>query len=142
MEIEALVYLQELLGQQHEYGESVHGRLDMWISVSFAVIAITYIAPERLTPLIATLIVVLYSAFTVHTFTVVLADMNIAAATLETAKDFAALNGIENKSLEARVEAEKQSGMLISSVFMIGLLVGTIGYVLYIALQNYRGEST
>ena len=80
MEVQAYDIIVELISQSHQFGESVADSIELWISVSFAVIGAAYFAPDRMNPLVATFLVAIYMAFTAHTFASTSADIRASQA--------------------------------------------------------------
>ena len=57
-----------LIDFRHSLGESVLSQIQFWAGVSYAILAITFLAPERLTIGATALLVSLYIAFSRVTF--------------------------------------------------------------------------
>jgi hypothetical protein len=57
METEVYDVVVELISQSHIFGEAIAVRVQWWIGVSFAFIATSHFAPDRLRPVVAAFLV-------------------------------------------------------------------------------------
>lgn len=145
MDVESYDIVVELISQSHQFGESIAESIELWISVSFAVIGAAYFAPDRLNPLVATFLVAIYVAFTAHTFASTDADIRAAQAANADAKRIAVERGLQLDVLDIRASgdpADTQGSPLASRVFVFGLFFGTLGFVSFTSFQTYRKGST
>ncbi len=144
MDVESYDIVVELISQSHHFGESIADSIELWISVSFAVIGAAYFAPDRLNLFVATFLVAIYAAFTAHTFASTDADIRAAQAATADAKRIAIERDIELAVLDIRASgdpADTQGSPLASRVFVLGLFFGTLGFVSITCFQNHRRGS-
>jgi hypothetical protein len=140
MDMEAYAVVVDLLSQVHAYGESVAGKLELWISISSGLIVMAYFAPDRMKPGVVSLILVAYSLFSAFIVTNIGDDMGLRRAALEDAKRIVALSEVKSATLEYRLnDAQSGSGSTSSGgLFVLALFLGTNGYVARTAYQTHR----
>ena len=138
-EYEAFDVSIQLLGFNHELGEAINSRIEFWSGVSFGLIALAYIAPEKLSWGISILLLVIYSLFSISLFQDIAFDMEtVFAITRDT------LSILESNSLSFETARQKVSPWLdddftlsraVSNLYLPGLFFGTIGYL---GVTTYR----
>jgi len=145
MDIDSYDVVVELLSQSHQFGESIADSIELWISVSFAVIGAAYFAPHRLSPLVAAFLIAIYIAFTAHTFASTDADIRASQAAILDAKRIASERDIQMEVLDLRGSgnpADTQGSPLASRIFVLGLFLGVLGFVSVTCYQTYRKGSS
>ena len=141
MDPEIYSVILELLAQSHDFGESLAGSVELWISVSFAMIGAAYFAPDRLNVFVATFLIVIYVAFSIHTFGSTDADARASQAALNDAKRIAAQHEIKLDLLDLRGSDDpgsKSGPVLASDIFIWGLFLGVVGFVGITSFKSYR----
>lgn len=141
MEVEAYDVVVELIALGHQFGESIADSIELWISISFAVIGAAYFAPERLNVFLTTFLLALYIAFTAHTFGSVGADVRGGEAAVADAQRVAEARGLHLELLELRGSGkpeDRQGSPVASQVFILGLFAGVLGFVGFTCFNNYR----
>lgn len=144
MDIEAYDAVIDLLGQSHQYGDSIAAGIQIWVSVSFAVIGAAYFAPERLGLVVVLFVLAIYVAFTAHTFALIDTDVRASAAALADAERLASIRGLELELLSLRTSpdpVDRSGSPLASQVFIFGLFFGVIGFVIGTSFEHYRKKS-
>jgi hypothetical protein len=125
----------------HNLGESALSQVQFWAAVSYALLAITFLAPEKLTIGATALLITLYVAFSTNTFTNIGFDIDTSVATRVDAQAI-----LEEKGLSLEVLQEKQrsftdeglsSARRLTTLYIPGLILGTIGYILFICRREY-----
>lgn len=141
MDADILESILELLAQSHDFGESISDSIELWISVSFALIGAAFFAPDRLNVFVATFLIVIYAAFTLHTFGSVDADVKASQAALSDAKRIAAEQAVQLDLLDLRASNDPEArggSQIASNVFVIGLAFGVIGFVALTCVKTHR----
>jgi hypothetical protein len=138
-EVEVGTLIIEQVALAHSFGEAVWGRIDRWISVSFGLILLGYFAPERLRPGITALIVGLYVLFSVHVALNANSDMELAGAVLKDAQSLAMTQGIKLDIFAAYGEPGNL-GYLSMGIFLVGLFLGTVGFLISACVTTYRNR--
>lgn len=140
MDMEAYAVVVDLLSQVHAYGESVAAKLELLISVSSGLIVMAYFAPERMKPVVVSLILVTYALFIAFMLTNMRDDVGLRNAALHDAKTIVELSEIKSATLEYRLTDAQSGGGSTSSArwFVYALIVGTSGYVVFTAYQTSR----
>lgn len=129
MDAEAYQAIVDLLGQAHNFGESISDKMELWISISSGLIVMAYFAPDRLTPGIAAFVLSLYIAFSVFVFSNIAADADLSRAAIDDASRVAAEFRIESSELRYRLERGGRGSNQAAMLFLVGLFFGTIWYV-------------
>jgi hypothetical protein len=141
MEVESYDVIVELMSQSHNFGESIADKVELWISVSFALIASAYFAPDRMGPIVASFLVVLYIAFTAHTFANTDADVRASQAALRDASRIAEEREIHLELLELRASDDPSStkgSPIASNIFVFGLFLGVLTFVGYTSFRTWK----
>ncbi len=132
MDIEALNAVMDLLNQTHEFGESIWSRIEFWTGISFGMIALAYIAPNRLTPATTVLVVLLYIGFSVSVVSNIQTDLERAEVYGRDAVALAEEKNIKTGAVELTRQYMISGGSKLeafSFIYIPGLLLGTIGYL-------------
>ncbi len=140
MDIDAYQLVVNLLTQAHYFGESIAVKIEFWISISSGLIVMAYLAPNRLKPGIASLVLAIYIAFSLYIFANIEADMDLVAAALADAAKVAAQFKIESKELQYRLEFGGAGSNLAATFFMVGLFLGTCWFVSFTAYQTHKKD--
>lgn len=140
MDIEAYAVVVELLGQAHAHGEAIASKLELWIGVSSGLIVMAYFAPERMRVSITVLVLSLYIAFSAFVFTNVTEDMQMSRRAVADAEMIASQHNLGSSLLEFRTSEQGSGETLAFAVVAVGLLFGTIGYLIATCVQNWRAN--
>jgi Ca2+/Na+ antiporter len=99
---------------QHSLGEAVLLQIQFWVGTSFAFIAMTFIAPERLTRGVAVFLLAIYVSFTAATYMNSQSDLTLAKSSYQQSEKLLAENGNATFTLRtpATIEQFKLSAML------------------------------
>ena len=139
-EYEAYDLALNLIDFGHTLGESTLVQIQFWVGVSYAFLAITLIAPEKLTVGTTALLLALYISFTAHTFTNVGFDLDTAAATRLDASKVLEDKGLSLDLVAQKLRMDTDSGLYTarnaSAIFIPGLFLGTIGYVVFVCRRE------
>ncbi len=141
MDLEAYNLLLELHIYAGELGESIWSRIEFWSGISFGTIALAYLAPNRLTPPITTLIVSLYILFSFSLFSNVQSDLEKITVLVA---DFTKI--AEQYDIEAEIVAQSGVGPpsladSISILYIPGLLFSTIGFLILTAYKTRKRKN-
>jgi hypothetical protein len=140
-EAEAVSLVLEYLELVHTYGEAIWNRIDLWVGVSFGMILLGYFAPERLQTGITGLILSLYALFSITLFSNVTGDTEKADAALFDAFAIAESHGLDLRILAAYTDPRGDE-FYTSVLFLIGLFVGTIWFLIATCVKNVRDRSS
>ena len=141
-EYEAYALVLEQLAQAHALGESIWGRIDLWIGLSSGIVVLAYFAPDRLTKSLTFLILTLYFLATIVIGLNILTDNALLDAIFRDAILLATSNGIVVEALEERLAADSINTLttIAMAAFFLGLLMGASGYVLQMCRRNYESS--
>ncbi len=118
-----------LQAYQHSLGESVLLQIQFWVGISFAFIAMTFIAPERLTRGVAVFLLAIYVSFTAATYLNSQSDLISAKFSFQQSEKLLAEN--ENITFKLRAPAANQQfklSAMLSAFYLPGLFIGVIIY--------------
>lgn len=143
MDAQAYDVVVALIAQGHVFGEAITARLQWWVGISFALIATAHFAPERLKPTVAAFLLAIYVAFSAHTFSNMDADIRAAQASMRDATRIADARGLQLDLLDLRASddpLDTRGATWASRIFIGGLGVGTIGFVLLTSFRTFRNR--
>ncbi len=142
-EFEAQSLILEYLTIHHGYGEAIWGRIDLWTGVSSGLIIMAYFAPHKLTKPLTSLILGLYIAMTALAFLNALSDFMASTELFLDAVALAESQDIVSRALLFKTTdgAILNVSLTAGIIFIVGLFIGTIGYVTSMCLKNYKGMS-
>lgn len=125
----------------HIHGESVLEQLRFWASISYGLLALTFIAPQRLTVGASALLLILYVSFSSSTMINMKADLDAGNASVADASDILAENQLSLNSMKKKstsiYNGESRFLIRISIIYVPGLFLGTIGYLLISTRREY-----
>lgn len=124
-----------LIDFRHSLGESVLSQIQFWAGVSYAILAITFLAPERLTLGATALLVTLYIAFSASTIGNSIVDLETAIASTVDAREILKDSGLSLEVVQKERRVSWESALIV--IYVLGLLLGTIGYVLFVCRREY-----
>jgi hypothetical protein len=128
----------------HNLGESALSQIQFWAGVSYAVLAITFLAPEKVTIGTTALLITLYIAFSANTFTNMGFDMDTAVASRLDAQAILKDNGLSLEILQEKQRVETDAELSLArgliAIYVPGLFLGTIGYILFICRREYGAK--
>ena len=132
-EYEAYDLAVQLLGFVHELGEAIQSRIEFWSGVSYGLIALAYIAPNKLTFGVTSFLLALYTAFTISTVQNVGFDMDTAAAGRRDAMQLVENHDLIIEAVTEKARPDRDWGFAVlryaSSLYVPGLFFGAIGYI-------------
>ncbi len=140
MDLSAYELILELLSQSHTYGESAADKIELWISASFALIAMAYLAPDRLSLGTTALVSGIYVAFSAWLFTNISADLELSQVGLADARALAEEYAIESQHLTYRLTEGDTGSRIFGLISQIGLFLGTLGYIGFTARQTFKNR--
>jgi Ca2+/Na+ antiporter len=123
---------------QHSLGEAILLQIQFWVGVSFAFIAMTFIAPERLTRGVVVFLLAIYASFTAATYMNSQSDLTLAQSSYQQSEKLLAEN--ENATFVLRVPAANQQfklSSMLAAFFLPGLFIGVIVYVSITARKTH-----
>ena len=132
-EYEAYELAAQYIQLSHEIGESNHSRLQFWVGVSFTLLGLTYLVPDRLTRSLTAVILLLYFCFTTYVITENLYDLSTGGEAIRDAEEIA-----QKAKMDIHVVAEKarsthddslQAWQLIGALFIPGLFLSVFVYL-------------
>ena len=128
----------------HDLGEANHNKIQFWIGTSYVLLIAAYVAPQRMSIGITTLLLTLYIAFSAFTYTVMNFDGETAHAAVRDALRVAELGNVQVESVIEKMRGQEDDGLkareAISSLFGPGLFLGVIGFVCIVAFKNWRNR--
>jgi hypothetical protein len=140
-EYEAYDLALNLIEFGHNLGEATLVQIQFWIGVSYALLAITLIAPEKLTIGTTALLLLLYITFTAHTFHNIGFDVDTSTAARVDARKVLEDRGLSldivAQKLRMDTDSELSSTRNATALFIPGLFLGTIGYVVFICRREF-----
>ena len=125
----------------HAYGESVSDAFDRWISASFAVILRGYFAPERLRLGVTSLIVTLYSLYTILFLTNARRDMSLASGVIQDGVELALIHGLAPNLLTAVIQPAGFMVMVVP-VLIAGMFLGVNGLLIACCVKNLKTKTS
>ena len=139
-EYEAYDIAINLVRFSHELGESILQQIQFWAGVSYALLAITLIAADKLTTGISTLLLVLYVAFSIDSVANVLLDLQVAKASLSDANTMLEANSLFLEAVDEKyshlTDNEFKSIRRVAMYYAPGLFIGTLGYLVFSTLRE------
>ena len=139
-EYEAYDIAINLVRFSHELGESILQQIQFWAGVSYALLAITLIAADKLTIGISTLLLVLYVAFSIDSVANVLLDLQVAKASLSDANTMLEANSLFLEAVDEKyshlTDNEFKSIRRVAMYYAPGLFIGTLGYLVFSTLRE------
>lgn len=126
----------------HMHGESVLEQMRFWAGVSYGLLALTLVAPQRLTVGVTLLILFLYISFSAATLTNMRTDLAAGTASRTDASTILEESQLSLRSVEKRHAVSEESLFLnrIALIYLPGLFFGTIGYLLVSAKREYAAR--
>ena len=126
----------------HELGEAFNRQSEFWVSVSYGVLVLAFVAPHALNRVTTPLILTLYILFTVSIITNASFDLATARASMKDAESLIEANGIKLTSFEEKSRPQNDTGFKIiqgiGELHVPGLFFATVGYVCYASLVQRR----
>ena len=126
----------------HELGESVTSQVEFWVSVSYAVLVLAFLAPHVLNKVTTPLVLFLYVTCTVSYGSNMLFDLDTAKASMSDAETLLVANRIELSTFDEKIRAQRDSSLTttqeIGRLHLPGLFFATIGYVCFASYSNWR----
>lgn len=130
----------------HSLGESILSQIQFWAGVSYALLAITLVAPDRLTIGTTALLLALYVAFSINTLTNTGFDMDTAVASRHDARKMLSDRGLSlavvEQKLRAETDTELSAARKVTNVYAPGLFIGTIAYTLYVCSREHLAKKS
>ena len=124
----------------HDLGEAALRQGEFWISVSYGLLVLAFVAPHALnkvtTPLVLTLYILYSSFITTNSYF----DLSAAEASRADADRLVAEFNLNLKVLEEknREKGDLNLPLALGSLHAPGLFLGTVGYVCFVSYRNCR----
>ena len=126
----------------HQLGESVNNQTEFWVSVSYAVLVLAFIAPHVLNKVTTPLILCLYITYTVAIGSNLLFDLDTSKASMMDAEKLLVDNGIELATFDEKIRAQRDANLTttqeIGRLHVPGLFLATVGYVCFASYSTWR----
>ena len=140
-EYEAYDLALNLVEFAHSLGESVMSQMQFWAGVSYALLAITLVAPDKITIGTTALLLALYIVFSASTITNIGFDIDAAASSRHDAGKMLSDQGLSlevvEEKLRAETDAELFAARYLTSIYAPGLFIGTIAYMVYVCRREH-----
>ena len=125
----------------HDLGEAVLSQIQFWAGVSYALLAITLVAPKTLTIGTTALLLALYIVFSANTITNIGFDMDTAVASRHDARKILSDQGLSLEVVEEKLRIESDTGLPvarnITNIYAPALFIGTIAYMAYVCRREH-----
>ena len=121
----------ELIELVNSRSEMMWGLIEFWVSVSFAAIVAVHYSSNRINGALATIVAILYTAFSLMVFTSMGAhsdNQSAAYELLEALETKESLTALGEQALEYSRNVRAQR---IYAFTFLAIYLGTIGYVVY-----------
>ena len=145
-EYEAYDLAMSAISFNHNLGESILSQIQFWAGVSYALLAITLVAPQRLTIGTTVLLLALYAAFSLHTYSNIGFDIDTAGAGRHDAKKILDDQGLSLAVVEEKLRAESDVGFYsmrnLTGIYIPGLFFGTVGYVTFVCRREHLARKS
>ena len=124
----------------HELGESALRQGEFWVSVSYGLLVLTFVAPHALNKVTTPLVLTLYILYTAFITTNSYFDLDAVEASRADAGRLVSehqlnLNVLEEKNRE---QGDLALPLALGSLHAPGLFFATLGYVGFVSYKNWR----
>jgi hypothetical protein len=128
----------------HELGEATSRQGEFWVSVSYGILVLAFVAPHALNRLTTSLVLTLYILFSISIVTNISFDLETAAGTMKDAERLINDNGIKLATFDEKSRPKTDTDFrliqTIGALHMPGLFCATIGYVCFASFIGWRKQ--
>ncbi len=122
----------EIASMISEYANRMWQIIQFWSSVSFGLIAICYLAQNRLSLLINSVITILYIAFSIFVFSMQAMNESVIAGFLQDLQVMIEQGGLQSSGAAAILSSKPSLGQILIIRFAsIGTFIGTLFFLWY-----------
>jgi hypothetical protein len=130
----------------HELGEAVQVRIEFWSIVSYVLLVLAYIAPEKLSIPIGSFLIILYVLFSLNMIHVIGNDMQTAGAAHTDAMQLLGQYGLNSETILSKAQASTDDQFRlfrgVTSLYFPGLFLGTIAYVGFSCYRQWKSAKS
>lgn len=141
-EYEAAEIVLELVGFTHELGEAMQARIEFWSAISYGLIVLAYVAPDRLRIGVSTFLLLLYIMFSMNMLQTIGLDIETVEAAHHDALYLSDEHGLNLESVRMKAgffENEgKKTSRIFTSLYVPGLFIGTIFFFGATSIKQWR----
>ena len=128
----------------HELGEATNRQIEFWISVSYGILVLAFVAPHALNRLTTPLVLTLYILFSMSFASNVSFDLETAVASMKDAEQLMNSNDVKlatfDEKFRPQTETEFRLTTRIGALHLPGLFCATIGYVCFAGFIGGRKQ--
>jgi hypothetical protein len=125
----------------HDLGEAVNRQVEFWISVSYGILVLAFVAPHALNRLTTPLVLTLYILFSMSSVSNIQFDLKTAEASLEDAEQLINSKDIKLNTLDEKSRPQTfRLNQRIGALHVPGLFFATIGYVCFASFIGWRKQ--
>jgi hypothetical protein len=143
-EFEASELALHLVEFTHELGEAIQVRIEFWSAISYGLIVLAYLAPDRLKIGVCTFLLTLYVLFSLNMLQVIGHDVDTVAASHRDALELSEQYGLNLESVLTKAEAssdeERRFSRMITFLYVPGLFVATIAFLGFTSFDQWRSR--
>ena len=124
----------------HDLGEAALRQSEFWVSVSYGLLVLAFVAPHTLNKVTTPLVLALYVLYTTFASTNVYFDLKAADASRADASRLLAEHELRLDLLDEknREDDALTLPLAIGGLHAPGLFIATLGYVCYVSYRNWR----
>jgi hypothetical protein len=128
----------------HELGEAIQVRIEFWSAISYGLIVLAYLAPERLKISVCSFLLALYILFSLNMLQVIGHDMDTVAASHRDALRIYEQYSLNMESVLTKATASTDEEMIyaraITMLYVPGLFIATIAFVGFTAIRQWKSS--
>ncbi|MEP1469332.1 MAG: hypothetical protein ABJK25_00005 [Halieaceae bacterium] len=144
-EYEAYELAAQYIQLSHEIGESNHFRIQFWVGVSFTLLGLTYLVPDRLTRSLTGVILLLYLSFTTYVMAENYYDLSTGIQAALDAQRIAEKANIEVLVVTEKTRSQRDDDLIfwqgVGQLFIPGLFLAVIVYLPVTTFRQRRAAS-
>ena len=124
----------------HDLGEAALRQGEFWVSVSYGLLVLAFVAPHTLNKVTTPLVLALYILYTSFASTNAYFDLSAADASRADASRLLAEHELRLDVLDEknREEGELTLPLAVGGLHAPGLFIATLGYVCFVSYRNWR----
>ncbi len=130
------------LALAHEIGESVFRTAEFWMSVSYVLLALSFVAPQMLNKITTPIILALYILFTLAMFNRGEYDLNTSVGAIRDAESLISKHELSLVVFDQKIRLGPDKPLpfrrAIAFGFAPGLFLVTIGYIFFVGRKNWH----
>ena len=128
----------------HELGEAFNRQSEFWVSVSYGILVLAFVAPHALNRLTTPLVLALYILFSISIATNALFDLETSRASMKDAERLLNDNGINLATFDEKSSPQDDTEFrliqAIGALHVPGLFCATLGYVCFASFTGSRKQ--